>query len=136
MFTTAFFSKLRIYELTVTYLSSHVIMYNDVLVDKQFIILTIKSFKHSLCPASIRLLPRSDNLCPVKVLFAFMTVRGNKFSPLFAYPNGEGIQRSFHTKHLHVYIHSIYFLHSHKYKSHSCRIDGTTYLAQQGASDD
>ena len=136
MFTTAFFAMLRISELTVTNLSSHVIMLNDVLVDKDFIILTIKSFKHSLCPASIRLLPRSDYLCPVKALLSFMIVRGNKFGPLFAYPNGEGIQRSFFTKHLHVCIHSIYPLHSHKYKSHSFRIGGATYLAQQGASDD
>ena len=84
MFTTTFFAMLRISELTVTNLSSHVIMFNDVLVDKDFIILTIKSFKHSLRPASIRLLPRSDNLCPVKALLSFMIVRGNKFGPLFA----------------------------------------------------
>jgi hypothetical protein len=135
MFVIAFFALLRISEFTIDRKGHHVIMLRDVSVSCHFISLTIRSFKHSSGPVTVCLKTRNDNLCPVKVLKQFLAKRGFIPGPLFAYPNGEGIQRAVFTRQLKTCI-AFYPEFSNNIKSHSFRIGGATYIAQQGASDE
>jgi hypothetical protein len=136
MFITAFFALLRISEFTFGNKSHHAILQHDVCFTADFVSLVIRSHKHSSGPVTVVLKNRCDNLCPIKALQLFIRERGCSDGHLFAYPNGVGVQRTAFTRLLNTCIQFYPQFNNSSIKSHSFRIGGATYIAQQGASDE
>ena len=137
MFTVAFFALLRIGELTISIHGDIILHLKDLKVKNDHFELHLTRYKHSKNKGPISIpLVRQNNpiLCPVRNLHAYLNIRGFAPGPLFCYSTGKHIPRSFFVKYLNLGIRFI-GLQTNLYKSHSFRIGGASYLAEQGYSD-
>ena len=78
-------------------------------------------------------LKRHSPLCPVEVLYAFVTLRGSSAGPLFSLPSGIPFLRSRFDSYLQSCVSQAGL--KGKYKGHSFRIGAATEAAAKGKSD-
>ena len=95
--------------------------------------ITFRDFKHSYKGDVSLTLSRRSGICPVQILFDYLSLRGFSNGPLFMTPDGTAVSR-----HSFTQILSLVFqrcdLDSSKHKGHSFRIDAATF-AENGFSD-
>ena len=73
--------------------------------------------------------------CPVQHMKSYLLLRGASSGPLYCFPNGSPISRSFFNQHLHKSL--IWAgLSTSLYKGHSFRIGAATTAAIMGVSGD
>ena len=141
MCTTAFFAFLRVGEITICPRSPFALQIEQLvkLEDQAGGILglkiTFRDFKHSYNKGDVSLtLSRRSDICPVQILFDYLSLPGFSNGPLFMTPNGTAVSR-----HSFTQILSLVFqrcgLDSSKYKGHSFRIGAATFAAENGFSD-
>ena len=137
MFMVGFFGLMRIGELTQTKHKLVPLHLHQLTLFQDKAIVRITHFKHNhkLKPVDIPLVsnPIAD-ICPLRSLLRYLAVRGNSPGPLFAFPGMVPVPRDFFTSHLQQAL-SFCGFHPDKYKSHSLRIGGASYLAELGYSD-
>lgn len=147
MFLVAFYGLFRIGELASksTRFASYVIQYsnltfsfrNDPAAQPQGATITIHEFKHNASRRPFTILLARDvssPFCPVKALFQYCQVRGNRPGPLFCHAD----QTSISVHQFNVALQqclSYCGLDTSRYKSHSFRIGGACHAAEQGYSD-
>ena len=143
MSSLAFFAFLRIGEITFnTNDHSNLIHVTQLerLVDSQQQVkalqLTIFKYKHSDSERRpfVIYIYKEESCCPVTTILDFILARGPISSPLFCWPDGAPIKRSFFVEKLN---NSLRFcnLDPSLYKSHSFRIGATSWAAAKGFSD-
>ena len=101
----------------------------------QALSLTLDSFKHSTQPVSFKI-RKNDNqqLCPVKTLIDYVSVRGYVPGPLFINKNGKPTNRQFLAVQLKKWIKEL-GLSPNSYNTHSLRIGRATDMAAAGVPD-
>ena len=109
----------------------HALRYKDIKQLGNVVWITIRSGKHNIRPMKYSLDSSFRFLWHLK---EFLRLRGSAQGPLFCFKNGKPITRNFFTRQLKEDLCSL-GLHSTRYNSHSFRIDRTSDLALQGASD-
>lgn len=90
MFTLAYHALLRVSEM-VDGSSSHSIQFRDVAVTMQELVITFRSYKHSVPGKCFTLAVPSiadKDICPVSLVKRFLVVRGVLNGPLFVLPGG------------------------------------------------
>ena len=144
MCTTAFFSFLRIGEMTYnsTKDASNLILqvqHVSKLVDSSNYVVALKitfgNFKHSYnqCPFTM-LLHHQNSCCPVQFLLEYLARRGNRPGPLFLNPDNNPVSRNFFADLLSLSLKAC-GLDSTHYKGHSFHIGAASFAAQRGMSD-
>ena len=137
MFIVAFYGLMRVGEITSFPKKEPSLMVHHLALTGSLATVTISKFKHnsSTHPVDI-LMPRQSSLaiCPVASLYSYMDVRGFSGGPLFCFPDGAPVPRSFFTQKLRQCL-TFVGLDPSKYKSHSFRIGGASYYAELGYSD-
>lgn len=140
MYVFAFFALLRVGEITFLdgdvrhLLQNDCITFhfsNNVLVSMT---VTIKSYKHSTAPFSVDIDRQKLPADPVYILYNYITLRGHEMGPLFCSRNLYPIHRSLFIKRLNLSLQNI-GIEQKYYRSHSFRIGGATYAAENGMSD-
>jgi hypothetical protein len=137
MFSVAFFGLMRVGEITSKKSQLPALLLSQLTRQSGNFILQITKFKHnhSQQPLDIVLKPHSQTqLCPVRNLQQYLSHRGIKESSLFCYSDGNPITREFFINKLKTCI-EFCGLEAARYKSHSFRIGGASYLASLGHSD-
>ena len=137
MFLTAFHGLFRISEITSSNTNSAKINMANINREDNVYTITITDFKHNLkkTPHMIHLRASDDtNVCPVTAIQQYLKVRGSDQGPLFVLPNNFPVTRNFFALKLKACL-SFCNLDTRKYKSHSFRIGGSSYLAELGYSD-
>lgn len=138
MLSTAFFALLRISEFT-SGNSNHTLKASDVCYnpsDNSFTI-CLSSFKHSCktSPRSVKLFPQSPDICPVRLLASYMSMRPRSSNPhLFVHENGLSVTRQEFSSNLQLCLTAAN-IREGNIKSHSLRIGGATFAAKLGMSD-
>lgn len=135
MFITAFTAMLRISEITSGNRSNHSISYSNVQLGNNTVSITLTSFKHSNKPVTLILSASNNKLCPVRAMFDYLAIRGQKAGHLFINADGTAVTRTNFIKHLHECL-SYCGVNTKSISSHSFRIGGATYAALSGYSDD
>ena len=74
------------------------------------------------------------SICPVLAMKQYLEIRDLDDGPLFRFPDGKPISRSFFTKHLKACL-IFCGLDVKQYSSHSFMIGSASYLASLGLSD-
>ena len=137
MFTVGFFGLMRIGELTQSKHKLVPIMLHQLTILQDKALVRISHFKHNqkLKPVDIPLLPSPIwDICPIRSLNRYLAIRGRSPGPLFAFPGSQPVPREFLSLHLKKALIFCGF-HPDRYKSHSLRIGGASYLAEQGYTD-
>ena len=144
MYLLAFHAFLRIGEFTSKSSSSTPILsYDDVtfkfknsLVPYAFE-LRISGYKHSQGRTSILFIEQNCNahICPVLALWNYFKLRVHKMGPIFSFPDGCAVSRSFFAQQLQLSLQWAGY-DTTFYKAHSFRIGHATVAAAQGLSDD
>ena len=137
MLTTAFYGLMRIGEITSPDAEQAAVKLDQIKFTSDSLIITITKFKHnhSRQPLDI-VMPRQDNtsICPVHAMYSYLQVRGYHPGPLFCFPDGKPVSRSYFAQQLkNLLIYSGF--DTTLYKSHSLRIGGASYYAELGYSD-
>ena len=97
--------------------------------------LALVHFKHSDVLHPVNILIYSDEpVCPVSLVRDYLALRGLSSGPLFCWPGGQPILRSFFSTSLRQALHYC-GLDSERYKSHSFRIGAASWAASKGLSD-
>ncbi len=136
MFIIAFLAMLRISEFTSGNRSNHNIMYENVVVNTDNVVLTLLSYKHSAAPVSLVLnAVRNKTMCPVQAMRSYLINRGTNSGYLFVQADGSPISRSHFTKRLNECL-KFCGVDTQNITSHSFRIGGATHAARCGHSDD
>lgn len=136
MFSTAFYGFLRCSEFTV---GQHNLGYHQIYIspDSSFASITFTSFKHSK-PGSefvIKLSAKpAEQVCPVKILVAYLSVRGTRPGPFFCRPNLHPVSRNEFSDHLKRCLEAVGLSTTH-FKGHSFRIGAATHAMLLGKSD-
>ena len=134
MLTIGFFGLMRIGELTMSKEKVVPLMMDQVSFCSNYISISITHFKHNqnLKPLEVPIQPQScPDICPVKHLTHYLSLRGYAPGPLFSFPTHSPIPRQFFSNHLSRLISFSGFQVS-RYKSHSLRIGGASYYASLG----
>ena len=137
MITVGFFGLMRIGELTRSKEKVVPLSIQQLTFCHSYISISITHFKHnqSLLPLEIPIQFQSlPQICPVRHLTYFLSLRGYEPGPLFCFPTLSPIPRQFFSKHLSRLI-SFSGFQVERYKSHSLRIGGASYYASLGYSD-
>ena len=129
---------MRIGEISITSSTNpnHVLQYEDVVqYDLNTLHVTMRSFKHSgQVTITLQIMAEHNDICPIKALSAYCLLRGSSPGPLFIFPSGNPITRSFFTLQLRAALQWAN-LDTHRYKGHSFRIGPATTAAANGFSD-
>ena len=134
MITVGFFGLMRIGELTMTEDKVIPLHMDQLSFTSSYITIAITHFKHnqSLKPLDVPIQPQSlTQICPVRHLTHYLSLRGHEPGPLFSFPTLTPIPRQFFSKHLSRLI-SFSGFQVARYKSHSLRIGGASYYASLG----
>ena len=136
MFAVAFYGLFRIGEITKQKNGSVCINMDQVRVYQDRIVITIKDFKHNKRnqPFEIVLHKQNSGACPYLLLLNYLAIRGSGQGPLFRFIDGKPITRNFFNSKLKMGLEFI-GLDVTRYKSHSLRIGGASYLSGIGLSD-
>ena len=137
MFTIAFFGLCRIGELTIQPDGVIALYLKQLQISSEFVSLSIIHFKHHKTqrPIQIKIFKQKDeSICPVLAMCKYLELRKFDNGPLFCFPDGKPVPRTFMTKHLKACL-SLCSLDIKQYTSHSFRIGGASYLASLGLSD-
>lgn len=142
MCSLAFFAFLRIGEITINSSNhSNLIMLPQLerLVNRQGQVtalqLTIVKYKHSDNGRPFVIyIYKEDTCCPVKTILDFISARGTVHGPLFCWPDGAPIKRTFFVEQLNRALRFCK-LDPALYKSHSFRIGAATWAAASGFTD-
>ena len=137
MLTVGFFGLMRIGELTKSKDNQVPLNYSQVTFLPTYVSISITHFKHNqkLLPVEIPIQYQSfPQICPVRNLTYYLSLRGYHEGPLFAFPTLAPIPRQFFAKHLSRLI-SFTGFQGDRYKSHSLRIGGASYYASLGYTD-
>lgn len=142
MCAIAFFAFLRIGEITTTYSESTnliKITQLDRLVDKKGNVkalqLTLINYKHSDPGQNFVVYIYPESLCcPVQLLLKYVSLRGDAPGPLFCWPDGTPITRTFFVTHLNAAL-KFNNLDCALYKAHSFRIGAASWATAKGFSD-
>ena len=137
MLTVGFFGLMRIGELTRSKEKIVPLNISQLTYYHSYISISITHFKHNqnLRPLEVPLQFQSlPEVCPVRHLSYYLSLRGFDSGPLFAFPTLSPIPRQFFSKHLSRLI-SFTGFQSDRYKSHSLRIGGASYYASLGYTD-
>ena len=134
MLTVGFFGLMRIGELTMSKQKVVPLHLHQLSFMSTYLSISITHFKHnqSLLPLEVPIQVQSmPEICPVRHLLYYLSLRGYEPDPLFAFPTLSPIPRQFFSKHLNKLISFSGFQGS-RYKSHSLRIGGASYYASLG----
>ena len=137
MLTVGFFGLMRIGELTMSKEKVIPLNISQLSYSHTYISISITHFKHNqkLKPIEVPLQIQSlPEVCPVRHLSYYLSLRGYDPGPLFSFPTLAPIPRQFFSKHLAKLI-SFTGFQVDRYKSHSLRIGGASYYASLGYSD-
>ena len=124
MLTVGFFGLMRIGELTRSKEKVVPLTISQVTYSASYISISITHFKHNqkLRPIEVPLQIQSlPEICPVRHLSYYLSLRGFDSGPLFAFPTLSPIPRQFFSNHLSRLI-SFTGFQGDRYKSHSLRI--------------
>lgn len=136
----AFFGLFRVGELVFTTpaYASRPLMLNDVAFNTNSISISVRQSKCDQLgisqPVSIRKFHNKD-ICPVQTLHSFLLVRPKISDYLFTHSNGHPLTRYQFSVILSKCMRHL-DLPEARFKSHSFRIGGATYLAQQNVPDE
>ena len=135
MYLLAFHAFLRIGEMVAgSAKKSHTVLQVDqVTVNQSECVVVFRSYKHYHGhPVSLLISPSENaDFCPVTHMRAYLTLRGPAPGPLFVFPGGSPVTRSFFTENLNRSL--IWAGFSPKtYKGHSFRIGAATTAAMRG----
>ena len=142
MCSLAFYAFLRVGEIsTTTGPCNNLIQITqlDRLVDKQGNVkalqLSLCQYKHSVPgqPFVVYIYPE-DICCPVQLILGYVSLRGHSPGPLFCWPDGKAISRTFFIAQLNAAL-KFNNLDSSLYKGHSFRIGAASWAAAKGFSD-
>ena len=137
MFLLAFHAFLRIGEMAFAPLRAfHILQYSQVTCYCSALQVNFKTYKHSNGRSFCLTIPRKDPsaFCPVSALQAYLSLRGNRPGPLFAYPPATPVTRSeFGTELKRALVFKQYA--ADKFQSHSFRVGAATECHLQGLSD-
>ena len=137
MLTVGFFGLMRIGELTRSKEKVVPLNISQLTYYHSYISVSITHFKHNqkLKPLEVPLQIQSlPEVCPVRHLSYYLSLRGYEPGPLFSFPTLSPIPRQFFSKHLARLI-SFTGFDGDRYKSHSLRIGGASYYASLGYTD-
>ncbi|XP_061178924.1 uncharacterized protein LOC133187541 [Saccostrea echinata] len=140
MFTLCFFAFLRVGEVTVKSLKNssrnlvHLknLSFDPVRGRPKSMTLTLRHFKHhdSGRPVSLQIAAQTcKNICPVKAMQKYLSVRSKCQGPLFSFDGQKPINQAYFTNELKNAL-SFVGLDTTKYKSHSFRIGAASYAFQ------
>ena len=139
MYLLAFHGFLRIGEIVVSSArnSSVVLQVDQVTVNQTECVIVFHSYKHYQGhPVSLVISPGADvDFCPVKYMQRYLSLRGSAPGPLFVFPGGSPVTRSFFTNNLN---RSLIWsgLSPTTYKGHSFRIGAATMASMMGISEE
>jgi site-specific recombinase XerC len=131
IFTLMFHGFLRIGEVTD---SPHSLQFENICISDTAVNINFSSFKHHTgTPFSLRIASGTDP-CPVKLLNAYVSARGQLSGPLFILSNGAPISSQYFYQ---VFYCAVSFckLSSNIYKPHSFRIGAATHAFVLGKSE-
>ena len=119
--------------------SPHTLQLHNLYLDSnlQFATITFTSFKHSSPKKSFSVKTEAKpaaKICPVQHLYQYLSMRGPKPGPLFAYIDGSPVPRGHFTAKLNQCI-KILNLPLASYKTHSFRIGAATHALMAGKSE-
>ena len=137
MYIIAFFGLMRVGEITRAKNGVVALYLHQVQVMPEYIVLTISHFKHNLTckPIELVLPAQADvDICPVRVMQRYLSVRGLHDGPLFCYVDNKPVSRDFFINGLKSAL-NFCGLDVSLYKSHSFRIGGASLYASLGLSD-
>ena len=137
MLVVAFHGLMRVGEITSSASQTPSVLLDQVSFTSTTVTITITVFKHNLSRRPLDIvMPAQDDpsVCPVRALAQYINLRGYAPGPLFCFPNGSPVSRSFFTSQLKAAIVYIGFNPAF-YKSHSLRIGGASHYAELGYSD-
>ena len=142
MCALAFFAFLRIGELTASRGNpANIINLSqlDRLVDAQgrlqALQLTLHNYKHKNSgPPFVIFIYPERSCCPVQLILNFLAVRGSVSGPLFCWPDGSPITRSYFVERLNAAL-TFCNLDTKLYKAHSFRIGAASWASAKGFSD-
>lgn len=135
VFLLAFHAFLRIGEFTTAAANPHCLALKDVVLSANKIQISFSSYKHSkghLTATTIK--PTGGVACPVQAMSSYLNLRGLTPGPLFTFPGGGGISRSFFSQHLVAALRWAQ-LDPARFTSHSFRIGAATTAGAHGMSD-
>jgi len=132
-FTLAFKACLRLSEYAApTKVCNHTLQVSDIFFSDCKLIVLFSSFKHSSGPARVEI---SDSWFGHRSFFeivkSYLQMRPTGPGPLFIFPDGVPVPRTFFTKHLRSCISRLGYDVGH-FSSHSLRIGGATQLVLDG----
>lgn len=128
LFSLMFHALLRLGEVTD---SPHNLQFSNLSLTQNALSLTFTSFKHSLGhPVTITIQASTSPACPVRLIHAYLSLRGNAQGPLFIL-NQSPINPSFLRSFLRSSL-SLAGLSSLRITPHSFRIGAATYAASMG----
>ena len=140
MFLLSYHAFLRIGEVTVRIAAdqSRVIQRNQIKISKSrdnlvSLELTMYEYKHSdLIPKTLVIPSQVDSrFCPVKSLQEYLNIGNVILGPLFQFPDGAAVSRSFFTKSLRSILQFNHF-NPDVYQTHSFRIGAASDTAARG----
>ncbi len=137
MYLLAFHAFLRIGEIAVSSPSriADVIQLSQVSLSDTLCI-TFKKYKHHSGPPVVIAVPKHSGLfCPVQALANYLSFRSSQPGPLFMFPDGAPVSKSFFQKNLSLSL-SFLNINSKTFKGHSFRIGAATTAAIQGQSEE
>jgi len=139
MYLLAFHAFLRIGEIAVTSTakSNNVLQVSQLAITSSGCTVVFYAYKHYQGPPVTLAIPaHTDPLfCPVKAMRMYLALRGNSPGPLFVFPGGTPVSKSFFGEQLKKSL-SWAGLPTTCYKGHSFRIGAATTAAMQGVSDE
>ena len=139
IYLLAFYAFLRIGEIIPSSQSTtgDVLQLDQVEVDAAHLTILFRSFKHHHGPPVTLLVSAQDNpkFCPVRLMKCYLVLRGSQPGPLFVFPGGGVVTRSFFTDQLSKSL-CWAGLPTDIYKGHSFRIGSATQAAMDGVSEE
>ena len=139
MFLLAFHALLRVGEFTTaTSGPQHTLQYGDVALHSgaahSSLVVTMNSSKHSHSPTHLQLTAKPGPLCPVRAYQNYACLRGRSPGPLFIFPDGTPVSRSFFAGQLNTALRWAK-LDPNRYKGHGFRLGAATTAAENGMSE-
>ena len=97
------------------------------------LLLTIRNFQHNSShrPVTLELNKQSGGVCPIMLISKYFISRPKNAGPLFVFPDGKPIPRSFFIAYLKKAL-SVAGIPTNKFHGHSFRIGGASFAAANG----
>ena len=96
--------------------------------------LSLCQYKHSVPGPPFVAYIYPEGICPVQLILSYVSLRGHSLGPLFCWPNGKAIPRTFFIAQLNAAL-TFNNLDSSVYKVHSFCIGAASWAAAKGFSD-